>query len=461
MRFEASLRGHGLKGGVAWGKCRGVSAGSLARCRVNRAGDSQPRSQDEIRAELVGRLRTRSTEIEDAIFNRVRELASPAESEDAEYRAGLRATVAESVDYALTSIERGEESTEAIPPRGRGPGAAGRAQRSRARHRAAPLRRPATGWSARSSWTRPAASPTRRCARCLRTQSPHVDRLMASVASEYMAELELMRRSPTQRVAERVKRLLAGDAPFDAEGLDYEFEAWHLGLVVTGARADVAARTLAAGVSREPLVVKRSDETAWAWLGGRERLEVSEVQRYLPAGVLGDVTLAVGEPRWGVDGWRLTHHEAQAAQQVMLRRPQPLTRASSVILLAAVLRDEPLAILRQTYLAPLDEHGDSGLVLRETLRAYFAAGFNAATAAAALEIDRHTVQRRLRKVEEALGRLLPSCHAELEVALSLEELDNSTNKRVLHGWGHRLNQFTAGLMRHFGAAGVVGRTTLV
>ena len=53
------------------------------------------------------------------------------------------------------------------------------------------------------------------------------------------------------------------------------------------------------------------------------------------------------------------------------------------------------------------------LVLRETLRAYFAAGFNAATAAAALEVDRHTVQRRLRKVEEALGRLLHTCHAEL------------------------------------------------
>jgi DNA-binding PucR family transcriptional regulator len=142
--------------------------------------------------------------------------------------------------------------------------------------------------------------------------------------------------------------------------------------------------------------------------------------------VLGDVALAVGEPRWGVDGWRLTHHEAKAAQQVMLRRSQPLIRASSVILLAAVLRDEALArSLRETYLAPLDGQGDSGSVLRKTLRAYFAAGFNAATAAAALEIDRHTVQRRLRKVEEALDRLLPSCHAELEVALRLEELDDS------------------------------------
>ncbi|HEY0391662.1 MAG TPA: helix-turn-helix domain-containing protein [Solirubrobacterales bacterium] len=399
---------------------------------MNRASDHQSKSQHEIRLELVERLRSRSAEIEDAIFNRVRALASPAESEDAEYRAGLRATVAESVDYALTSIERGEESTGAIPP-----AAAAQARRS-ARSGVGldtVLRRYAAGDRLVGEIIMDEAGrfPNEALRHVLRTQSPHVDRLMASVAAEYMAELELMRRSPSQRLAERVRRLLADDEPFDPDGLDYEFEAWHLGLIVTGAGADVAARTLATEASREALVVKRGEETTWAWLGGRERLEVGEVEGFLAAGALGDVTLAVGEPRWGVDGWRLTHHEAQAAQQVMLRRPRPLIQASNVILLAAVLRDEPLAkSLRQTYLAPLDEHGDSGIVLRETLRAYFAAGFNAATAAAALEIDRHTVQRRLRKVEEALGRLLPSCHAELEVALSLEELDDSANKWLLH-----------------------------
>jgi hypothetical protein len=392
---------------------------------VNRASDRQHKSQQEIRVELVERLRTRSAEIEDAIFNRVRALASPAESEDAEYRAGLRATVAGSVDYALTSIERGEDSAGALPQ-------AAAVQARRAARAGVGLdtvlRRYAAGDRLVSEIIMDEAGrfPNEALRQVLRTQGPHVDRVMAAVASEYMAELELMRRSPAQRVAERVKSLLAGDAAFDAEGLDYEFEAWHLGLVVIGKRAEVAARTLAAGVNREPLVVKRSDASAWAWLGGRQPLDIGEVQRYLAAGVLGDVALAVGEPRWGVDGWRLTHHEAKAAQQVMLRRSQPLIRASSVILLAAVLRDEALArSLRETYLAPLDGQGDSGSVLRKTLRAYFAAGFNAATAAAALEIDRHTVQRRLRKVEEALDRLLPSCHAELEVALRLEELDDS------------------------------------
>jgi hypothetical protein len=391
--------------------------------RLNRARDRQTRPQHEIRAELVERLRARSAEIEEAIFNRVRALSSPAEIEDAEYRAGLRATVAESFDYALTSIELGEESTGAIPP-------AAAAQARRAARSGVGLdtvlRRYAAGDRLVSEIIMDEAGrfPNEALRQVLRTQSPHVDRLMSSVAAEYMAEIELMRRTPAQRVGERVTRLLAGDAPFDAEGLDYAFEAWHLGLVITGARAEVAARTLDAGVSRQPLVVKRGDDSAWVWLGGREPLEVSEVQRYLMAGVLGDVRLAVGEPRWGVDGWRLTHQEAQAAQQVMVHRSEPLIEASSVILLAAVLRDEPLAkSLRETYLTPLDQPSDSGLVLRETLRAYFAAGFNAATAAAALEIDRHTVQRHLRKVEEALGRLLPSCHAELEVALRLEELE--------------------------------------
>ena len=389
---------------------------------MNRSSNRQDNSLREVRAELVVRLRARSSEIEDAIFARVQALAELAESEDAEYRAGLRATVAEGVDYALVSIEQGEEWSEPIPAP-----VASQARRS-ARNGIkldTVLRRYAAGDRLLAEFIMEEAAgfPGVAMRQVLRAQGPHVDRLMAAVASEYMSELELMRRSPAQRVAERVQRLLAGDAPLDAAELDYEFEAWHLGLVITGARADVAARTLAAGLSRQVLVVLRGD-SAWAWLGGQDRLAVSDVDRYLSAGVLGDVSLAVGEPRQGLEGWRLTHHEAQAALLVMMRHPEPLIRASEVVLLASVLRDEPLAnSLRQTYLAPLDEHGDSGTVLRETLRAYFAAGFNAATAAAAMEVDRHTVQRRLRKVEEALGRLLHSCHAELEVALSLEELD--------------------------------------
>ncbi|HXR30982.1 MAG TPA: helix-turn-helix domain-containing protein [Solirubrobacterales bacterium] len=393
---------------------------------MNRTSARRIQSIQEIRADLVARLRARLDEIEDAIFLRVQALSPEKETEDPEYRAGIRASVAEGVNYALISIEQGEDWAEPVPSL-----IAVQARRS-ARSGVGldtVLRRYAAADRLLAEFITEEASgiPTAALRQVLRVQGPQVDRVMAAVAAEYMSELELMRRSPAQRMAERVQRLLAGDSPVDAADLGYELEGWHLGLVVTGSRADVAARTLAAGLSRPVLVVLRGDESAWAWLGGQEELPVADVARYLSAGVLGNVSLAVGEPRRGLEGWRLTHQEAQAARLVMLRRPQPLTRASDIVLLAAVLRDEALAkSLRETYLVPLDRHGDADLVLRQTLRAYFAAGFNAATAAAALEVDRHTVQRRLRKVEEALGRLLHSCHAELAVALSLEELDPTT-----------------------------------
>lgn len=378
---------------------------------------------DEIRAELVQKLRARSGEIEGALVDHVRALSRDAEGDDPDYRAGLRATVAESLDYALLGIERGDEWEGPMP-------AAAAAQARLAARSGVPLetvlRRYAAGDRLVGEFVleEAAGMPHEQTRQILRSQGPHVDRLMAAVAAEYVEELELLRRSPSQRRAERVQSLLAGKGPAEIGWLDYELEAWHLGLIVTGPRPDVAARTLAAGLGQRSLVVVRGDETAWAWLGGMKPPVVEEVGRYVEIGVLGEIALAVGEPRRGLDGWRLTHHEAKAAQQVMLHRPQQLIQASDVVLLAAVLRDELLACsLRQTYLAPLDAIGDTGGILRETLRAYFETGFNAATAAAALQVDRHTVQRRLRKVEEALGRRLHDSHAEIEVALLLEELE--------------------------------------
>ena len=375
-----------------------------------------------IRSELVARLRERLPEIEDAIFARTRTLSENVGEEDPEYVAGLRATVGEALDYALAHMEKGEEWVGPIPST-----AAEQARRSaRAGVRLdTVLRRYAAGDRLFGDFVMDEADrfPSQVLRKVLRTHGPQVDRLMAAVATEYMEEVARMRRSPAQRLAERVQSLVAGGDPADVGGFEYSFDAWHLGMVAKGARAEPCVRALAAGLQCQLLVVPRGGDIVWAWLGARRPLAAPEVERLLSDGVAGDATLAVGEPHSGLDGWRLTHREAQAAQEVMLRRPRRLTRARDVILVAAVLRDDALArSLFETYLAPLEGHGDSGVVLRETLRAYFSAGLNAATAAAALAVDRHTVQRRLRRVEEALGRLLPDCHAELVVALSLEEV---------------------------------------
>lgn len=390
---------------------------------MSRLGTGQAQPLERIRSELVARLRERSAEIVDAIFARVRTLADSPREEDPEYVAGLRATVSESLDYVLVHIENGDDWTDPIP-------AAVAAQARRSARSGVRLdtvlRRYAAGDRMLGDFIMEEADrfPSQALREVLREHGLRIDRLMETVAIEYKDELGRMQRSPTQRLAERVQRLVAGEGPADIDGFRYSFDAWHLGMIVKGENAEAGVRALATGLYSQVLAVPRGNSIVWAWLGARRPLAIRELERLLDAGVAGDVSLAVGEPHDGIDGWRLTHREAQAAQEVMLRKPQRLTRARDVVLLAAVLRDEALArSLLETYLAPLEGHGDSGAVLRETLRAYFSAGLNAATAAAALAVDRHTVQRRLRKVEEALGRLLPDCHAELVVALSLEELE--------------------------------------
>lgn len=90
-----------------------------------------------------------------------------------------------------------------------------------------------------------------------------------------------------------------------------------------------------------------------------------------------------------------------------------------------MLKDGQAArFLLDAYLGPLQARRD-GEILTKTLRTYFSARCNAASAAAALEVNRHTVLRRLRKVEGCIGRPLDACRAEMETALRVEQLSGA------------------------------------
>jgi PucR C-terminal helix-turn-helix domain/GGDEF-like domain len=382
-------------------------------------------SLESVRAGLAERLRARRSEIAEAVFARFRDAGfDPAEGEDAEYVAGSRAAVLEAVDYGLGVIERGEEWFGSIPP-------AAVAQARRAARNGVQLDRVllrnSTGHTVLEDFVVQEvdfASETIVLRGVFGTLGAMLDHFTALLAHEYQREVERMAHLPELRSTERVQRLLAG-APVDTAELGYEFDAEHLGVIAVGAKARETIRALATGLGRELLSVSPSEETVWAWFGGRRALDVADMRRLVSAKVPAGVSLAVGESGKGIDGWRLTHRQAQAAMLVALRRPQRLTRYADVSLLAAVLRDGELArSLVEVHLSPLDGQKDSA-VARVTLRAYFAAGCNAATAAAALRVDRHTVERRLHAIETRLGRLLRTRRAELEVALCLEELGNT------------------------------------
>ncbi|HSZ68775.1 MAG TPA: helix-turn-helix domain-containing protein [Solirubrobacteraceae bacterium] len=388
---------------------------------------SGPGSVDQARAGVAGRLRVRRVELVEAIFARVREGAlGRAGGEDADYVAGLRAAVAAAVEHGLEGIERGEEWVGPAPPAVLEQ--AGRAARVGVSLDTV-LRRYVVGHTLLGEFVvdevdRGELSGRHSALRGVwRAQAAVLDRLLTVITGEYRAELVRARRSPQDQLAERVRRLLDGGAAQPTE-LDYEFDGWHVGAIAMGAGNEELVRALAARAERRLLSVAPDEQRVWAWLGGRDRLEVADLERVIANTALsGGVAFAVGEPAKGFEGWRLTHRQAQAALLVALRRPRALTRYADVALLANVLKDDALVrALTDIYLSPLNDAHERGPVLRETLRAYLAAERNASSTAAMLKVARRTVENRLRTIEAKLGRSLHPCPAELEVALHLDAL---------------------------------------
>jgi sugar diacid utilization regulator len=132
--------------------------------------------------------------------------------------------------------------------------------------------------------------------------------------------------------------------------------------------------------------------------------------------------IAYGDPADGLEGWRLTHRQAEAALPLAQQGPASVVGYSDMPLLVTAMHDDLLAVsLRQTYLDPLEDERNGGLTAKETLRAYFAAARNASSAAFGLGVNRATVSNRLEAIESRLGRRIDSVSAELEVALRLDE----------------------------------------
>ena len=386
-------------------------------------------SLEEVRAGVVKRLRARRVEIEEAVSARVNDPAfGQVGEEDAEYAAGLRTAVAAAVEFSFAGLEQRESLVRSIPP------AALEQARRGARLGVSldtVLRRYIAGQglladfimeeAVRGGFTGDEASLHHHL---LGTQTPLLERLTASIIEAYTDEVEQVGRSPEQHRVELVQGLLAGGQPdaVDSAELDYDFDAWHLGVIARGDRALEFVRSVKAALGCECLAVRHGERTMWIWFGRRRKPTVADLERLSAERPMG-VSLALGELRRGIEGWRLTHREARAALVVGLRRQPGLTRCSDVLLEAAVLQQEALATaLAETFLEPLDGLGYRGQTARDTLRAYFEAKRNVSSTASRLRVARNTVESRLREIEDRLGRPLHTCSAQLEVALRLDAL---------------------------------------
>ncbi len=413
---------------------------------------------------VVQRLRARRDEIEAAIAASVRDVVPDQPGgRDADYLVGVRVTVAAAVDYGLSGLEQGSERAS-VP-----------AQIVSQAHLAARkgvgldavLRRYIVGNALLLDFIMEEAhrgGEDGAVRTILRSQASLLDQVATAVSVEYRAEAERVSRSREHRLAEQVKALLDGEPrsgerfsrTLDPTISGYELHAKHLGMIVRGAGARSSVERLASSLDRRLLCVAPSEQTVWAWLGGQRVLEMSAVRGAITelrrvgfhesttdtpvrsaapraqtsqacpeqGGLPSELSFAIGEHAGGLEGWRTTHRQAEAALTVALRMPrQGLTRYADVALLASALKDDMLASsLVTAYLTPLDQSRFGGHVLRRTLRAYLSAGRNISAAASALGVARNTIEGRLRAVEERLDRSLHGCSAELDVALRLDEL---------------------------------------
>jgi len=356
---------------------------------------------------------------------RVRQVGDPPESPDPEYPAGLRTAVAAALEYGLEALES-QPGTTPIP--------AAILQQSRvaARNGVAAesvLRRCSAAYNVFNTFlleeaARGGLHRTSAFSRLIQVEGGELERMLAAISEEHAQETRDRRDAPDSQRLERIERLLDGEL-VDVSRIDYDFDSFHVGAISVGKHARAAVDVLSRGLGCELLLVRRG-EAVWAWFGAGEEVDPVTIVKLLAERWPPRLPLALGEPAYGLGGWRFTHRQARAAFAVALNGSEPVVRYADVALLASALQDDLLSeSLHQLYLAPLEHERDGGEVLRRTLRAYFDADRNISAAASALGANRNTVANRLRSVEERIARPVNACATELESALRLSELGRS------------------------------------
>lgn len=373
---------------------------------------------------LSDRLLARRPALEQAILTRIRGIEDAETAVREQYGDRLKEAVPAAVDYGLAALEAGGEADPPpVPPQ--------LLVQARLAARSGVsldtvLRRYCGGNTLFSDLlieeAEEAGLPREELKRFYRVLAMSFEHLIAAISEEYVREAGMLSGSSERRRVETLRGLLAGEL-LGTAAFKYDFEANHLGVVAAGSGAGEALRALSERLDRSLLLAQPDERICWAWLGGRLRLKPSELEILIEFPWPDRIAVACGEPARGFAGWRQTHRQAAAALGVAERRTGRAVRYADVALLAAVLKDDlTLTSLRELYLQPLGQERDRGESAKKTLRAYFAAGGNASSAAAALGVNRRTVSSRLAAIEERLGRSVDSAIAEMVTALRLDEI---------------------------------------
>lgn len=268
------------------------------------------------------------------------------------------------------------------------------------------------------SWRRIAAWQT--------TQAAHLDDIYTQERDRWLQAGHALR-------AEAIDALLAGPTPPPADIdaiLRYRLAQTHTSVILHSAAGVTqpldalhdTLRTLAAALDGPPrpiLVMPVGSRLLWAWIGTGS---VNPVDAWAGVTLPAEVSIAVGRPAFGPNGFRASHQEAQLVRQVTAQQSHParVTHYDDVEIPALLSANWP-ALQRMVahHLGALAEDDEPTKRLRHTLHAYLASGSNARATAERLHLHKNTVHYRLAQIEERLGHPIATNRLGLEVALTV------------------------------------------
>ena len=262
----------------------------------------------------------------------------------------------------------------------------------------------------------------------------YVDQTSEEVVAAYTRERENWLRNRSAARAPRIRDLLSGariDVSATEATLGYRLRQYHVGVVCWAGDAASAGDEITrleraighvaahAACGGEPVFLPRDGSSAWAWLplGIRDTFDAAAAASTADEGI----HFAFGDAAKGITGFRFTHRQAVAVQVVALAAgsPAPQVVTFGEVAPVAMMFASP-GLLRPWVLATLaglaadDEHHAR---LRETLLVFLHSGGSYKATAEQLVLHKNTVQYRIRKAEESLGRPVGENRHDVELAL--------------------------------------------
>jgi len=261
--------------------------------------------------------------------------------------------------------------------------------------------------------------------------SRYFDRVVDKVLSEYRAQSEYVVVSAEAQRRKIIANLIDGE-PVDSDlvraRLGVEPTGEHLALLLHGDEGDDDAQRLRCAANLVNDLVRSDVAVAHevgpgslgVWLSNPRT--PGALEQSAPQLAHRKLRLVAGSVHGGPSGFRRSHREALAAEQVAAYTGDPVVCYGDIALAALLGIDIELAgWFVRDHLGPLAGRDPGAAELRATLAEFYRHNHSLVAAAAPLHVHRNTVVYRVRRIERLLGHPVTESVPEVRSALLLAE----------------------------------------